>query len=118
MQQKNENDLFDELKHTSKQQLEDGIKKTDGLSQEQYDNAKRANTNFKESSWAKLVQFMHWIVGGIALVFFILFAALLFRFVCDVISSPEHTRLLLKDIWNAVLIAGATLFVQYAISKK
>lgn len=116
--QQNNDDLLDRFRSTSEKVLERVIPSVDKLNPEDFESATRANTHRLNQSWVDLKSFLHkslkWTVVLLLLVFFLILS----RYVYDVISSTEETKLLLKEIWNTILIAAATLFIQFAISRK
>lgn len=113
--QPSDDDLLNRFKSIPENDLDNVISK--GLKPEAFEDAARFNAHRLNESWIDLKSFLHgvlkWSIVTLAFLFFII----LIRFLIDVITSQEETKLLLKEIWNAVLISGATLFIQQAIRK-
>ncbi len=116
MQPKDSEELLNRFKSTTEKALESAI--TSGLSIEDFENNKRRSNLRLIESWDDLKRFLHRIAGISILVLTFLFFIILLRFLWDVVQNPDESKSLLKEIWNAVLIAGGTLFIQHAISKK
>jgi len=114
MQQSDE-DLLNRFKSIPENDLNNVISK--GLKPEAFEDATRLNAHKLNESWTDFKSFLHSVLKWSIVIISILFFVILIRFLIDVITSQEETKVLLKEIWNAVLISGATLFIQHAVRK-
>jgi hypothetical protein len=115
MQPSDEN-LLNRFKSIPENDLDKVISK--GLKPEAFEDATRFNAHKLNESWTDFKSFLHTVLKWSIVTLAFLFFVILIRYLIDVITSEQETKLLLKEIWNAVLISGATLFIQHAVSKK
>lgn len=122
MTQQDKDNLFQELKNTSSDNLSKGVASVDRLDEKDYDDAQRAGKHHLNQNWNKIKSSLHWVLfwSGAALIIaaIIIIIILLYVYISDVIQTPSTTKELLNNLWNTILIVGATLFIEQVIQKK
>lgn len=116
-----EGNLLEKFKGTPEAKLLMGVKNVDGLTPEEADSHKRWRASQKAKVKDKLYSWgLHFLFGVFCLLVIIVACAaiyLTFQWVKGFVADQQKLGEFLSEIWNFVLVAFATLFVNQLISR-
>ena len=114
--------LLDKLEGTSSDNLPKGVESVDKLGEKDFEDAVRAHNHGLNKNKALIKKCIHWALffAGLILlnVAVIALIKLLYIYITDVSANVNSVKELLFNVWNTVLIALATLFVDRSTGKK
>jgi len=114
--------LKDRLEKTPPEELQGGVKTVEKLGEADYNDAERASEHTLRKNWNTVKSRSHWVLFVIFVILVIAAAgslvSLLYVYISKVVKDPMEAKALLINIWDTLLVVGATLFIENKFEKK